>query len=410
MTVGDKTPRLFHGWIVVVAVHFALFVIFGVAYSFAAFFSAFQTEFSAARGDVSLIFAICGFLYFLIGAFAGQIADRFGPRRVAFAGMLFLALGLVIASFATSLYQLYVTYSIGVGLGVGCVYVPSVGAVQPWFVKKRGLASGIAVAGIGLGTLAVPLMATWLLGFTDWRHAFQILAIGSIVLGGGAALLIDNAPAKRGAFPDGLAAAPGLVRTQVPAGISLGQAFRTPTLWLWCASIMMCSVGLFMPFVHLVPYATDAGLSERTGVFLMSLIGVGSLVGRFGLAGVGDRMSRTSLLAALYAGMALMLAVWLGSSGVFGLALFALVFGSFYGAFVALGPAMATDFFGARNVSGIIGFAYTGAGIGNLIGPTLAGFAFDASGSYAAPIIVGMVCMLIALACAIALRRAPSYA
>jgi len=200
------------------------------------------------------------------------------------------------------------------------------------------------------------------------------------------------------------------VRTQVPAGITLAQALRTRTLWLWSASIMMCSIGLFMPFVHLVPYATDAGLSERTGVFLMSLIGVGSLVGRFGLAGVGDRMPRTALLAALYAGMAAMLMVWLGSRGVLGLALFALIFGSCYGAFVALGPAMATDFFGARNVSGIIGFAYTGAGIGNLIGPSLAGYVFDATRSYAAPILIGGVCMLVAFGCAMALRRAPSYA
>ena len=100
---------MFYGWIVVAATHAVLVVIFGVAYSFAAFFGAFEQEFAASRGDVSLVFAICGFLYFMVGAFAGQLADRFGPRRVVAAGIVFLALGLAGASRADSLAALYVT-------------------------------------------------------------------------------------------------------------------------------------------------------------------------------------------------------------------------------------------------------------------------------------------------------------
>ena len=148
--------RLFHGWIVVGAVHVVLFVIFGVAYSFAAFFNSFQQEFGASRGDVSVVFSICSFLYFLVGLFAGQIADRIGPRPVAIVGMAMLAVGLALAARAPSLAGLYVAYGVGVGLGVGCAYVPSIGAVLPWFVRRRGMASGIAAAGIGMGTLLIP--------------------------------------------------------------------------------------------------------------------------------------------------------------------------------------------------------------------------------------------------------------
>ena len=407
---AQDSPRFFHGWIVVAAVHAALFVIFGVAYSFAAFFSAFQAEFGASRGDVSLIFSICGFLYFFFGAFAGQLADRIGPRRLALTGMAILAGGLFYASRATSLPGLYIAYGVGIGLGVGLVYVPAVSAVQPWFARRRGLASGISAAGIGVGTLVVPLIAAWLIAALGWRRSFEMLAIGALVLGGSAAMLIDNNPARRGLSPDGVPVAAGAQPTRVVSGVSLRAAIGTRMFWLWYASITFCSIAMFMPFVHLVPYARDAGLSEATGVFLMGLIGVGSLVGRFGLAGLGDRLTRPALLAGSYGTMALMLVVWLVSSNVWALAIFATVFGAGYGMFVAACPPLAMDYFGARSVAGIIGCVYTGAGIGNLVGPTVAGFVFDATGSYSVPILIAIACMCLAAVCAILIRREPTLA
>lgn len=181
---------LFHGWTVVAATHVALFVVFGIGYSFAAFFTAFQDEFNASRGDVALVFSIFGFLYFLIGAFTGVLSDRVGPRNVCVAGMVFLVLGLIATSKATSIELLYVAYGVGIGLGVGFVYVPSVSAVQHWFVKKRGLATGLTVAGIGAGTLLGPVIGAWLIGLVGWREAYQVFAVFALVVGGGAALLI----------------------------------------------------------------------------------------------------------------------------------------------------------------------------------------------------------------------------
>ena len=397
---------MFYGWIVVAATHAVLFVIFGVAYSFAAFFGALEQEFAASRGDVSLVFALCGFLYFMVGAFAGQLADRFGPRRVVVAGIVFLALGLACASRAGSLAALYVTYSIGIGLGVGCAYVPSVGAVQPWFIARRGLASGLAVAGIGVGNFVVPLIAAKLAGAVGWRHSFEILAAGALVLGGVAALLIENRPQARGLYPDGARAGDGAPPpAQAAAGITLREALRTRAFWLQWSAILACGIGLFIPFVHLVPYARDAGHPEATGVLLVSLIGVGSMVGRFALGGLADRIERGTLHAAVYAGMAAMLGFWLVSTGVIALGAFAVLFGTFYGAFVALQPPLAMDLFGARNVSGVIGVLYTAAGLGCLLGPWIAGVAYDLTRSYAAPIAASIVLMLLAVALALMLRR-----
>src|SRR3982750_3654852 len=108
-----------YGW-VVVACAFALMTVgFAAAYSFAAFFSAFEAEFGASRADISLVFSVAAFVWFLLGAPGGMAADRFGPRKVALLGVVALVLGLWMASRAQSLAVLYASYSVGVGLGVG---------------------------------------------------------------------------------------------------------------------------------------------------------------------------------------------------------------------------------------------------------------------------------------------------
>jgi len=134
--------------------------------------------------------------------------------------------------------------------------------------------------------------------------------------------------------------------------------------------------------VHLGPYAMDAGYSEAQGVALVSLIGLRSLVGRFTIGVPADRLGRMPSLAAMYAGLGLMFILWLSSSAYWLLAVFAIVFGACYGAYVALLPSIVMDLYGPRSLSGIIGCLYTGCGIGTLLGPWLAGVAFDSTGTY----------------------------
>jgi len=392
--------RVFYGWIVVGAAFVALFVAFGSMYAFGAFFRELETEFAASRADISLIFALGGFLYFTLGAFTGALADRIGPRTIVGAGALFLAAGLYLASRAETLLGVYLLYGLGVGLGVGCMYVPAVGAVQRWFDRRRGLASGIAVAGIGLGTLVVPPLSTWLIGIGGWRFTYAMLAAGTLVLGLLAASLLEESPERRGLARDGAPPAPapqGGARPP-PAGLTLAQTLRSRPFWLLYAAGLLTSFGLFIPFVHLAPYAVDRGLPEAFGVLLVGLIGVGSVVGRFLLGGTADRIGRRFALGLMFAGMAAMLVLWLVAGAARpALVVFALVFGACYGGFVALMPAIAADYFGGRHVSGIIGTLYTSAGIGNLLGPTLAGLAFDLSGSYALPITVSALLNLAAV-------------
>ena len=374
-----------YGWVVVAAAFTLMLVGFTAAYSFAAFFGALEAEFGAARGDIALVFSVASFLWFLLGAPAGVLADRHGVRRVALIGITCLALVLWLASRAESLGMLYLTYSIGIGLGVGLTYVPSIGAVQAWFTANRAFASGLAVAGIGAGNIAGPLLAAWWIGLFGWRGAYVALALFVLVFGGVAAAFIKQ---KERSLSSGEL-----------EGMALPAALRTTPFWLLFASLVLSCVGLFVPMVHLGPYAVDAGYSHAQGVTLVSLIGLGSLLGRFTIGAPADRLGRLPSLASMYAGLGAMFILWWAASAYWLLALFAIVFGVCYGAYVALLPTIVMDLYGPRSVSGIIGCLYSGCGIGVLIGPWLAGVAYDSFGSYSLPIAAGAVFSFAAAAC-----------
>jgi MFS family permease len=377
-----------YGWVVVLCAFGLMFTGFGIAYSFAAFFQAFQAEFGAPRAHVSLVFSLCALLWFSTGVPGGMLADRFGPRGVCLAGVVCLAAGPALAAQASSVEILYLTYSLGVGVGIGLSYVPSVGAVQRWFTTNRALATGIAVSGIGAGNLAFPPLAAWWIGVFGWRGAYLALAALVLVLALPAAMAVENRRVR-----------PGVTQGGAPLpGATLGTALRSQQFWLLYVVAFLICVGFFVPMVHLAPYANDRGYSAAQGVTLVSLLGLGSLVGRFAVAGIA-------------AGLGLMFLLWWAAQSYWALAVFAVLFGSLYGGYVALAPTLCMDLFGARNVTGIIGCLYTAAGFGTLIGPTVAGAAFDAYGSYDAPILGCALLSFIGAALGLGLARArPAHA
>jgi MFS family permease len=383
-----KTSRIFYGWFVVAGGFAVTFVGFGCVYSFSAFVESLQREFGASRGSVSLAFSLAGFLYFALGSISGPLADRWGSRRVAAFGILLIGAGLALAGIAESLIEVYIAYGLGVGVGVGCSYVPAMGAVQRWFVKSRGLASGLASSGIGFGTLVVPPVAAYLIATLGWREAYLILGIIAVIIGGGMALLLENDPRNRGLYPDGEPPRADAQSAQ-PASSSIKDAIQSRRFIGLYAACLFCAFGVF-PFVHLAPYAVDHGIAQSSAVLLVSIIGIGSAIGRFFLGGVADRFGRERSLVATFAGMALALVIWVSSTTFWPLAIFAFLFGTAYGGWVALLPAVVMDYFGGRNVSGLIGILYTSAGIGTLVGPSAAGFAFDFSHSYTLAILFGI--------------------
>jgi OFA family oxalate/formate antiporter-like MFS transporter len=246
----------------------------------------------------------------------------------------------------------------------------------------------------------MPLLASLLIDAIGWRSAYLALGALTAVVGAGASLLIDSDPHDRGLAPDGLPGDQSLT-TAARNGESLREAVRSSTFRILYVSCLISAFAVFVPFVHLVPYALDHGIDSRRAALLVSLIGVGSTAGRFVLGAVADWIGRLRFLVVTGIGMALALAIWAGADSFARLAIFALAFGSFYGGWVAILPTVVMDRFGSANISSIIGVLYTSVALGTLAGPTVAGLLFDRTGSYA--LAIGLGCASNAVAAALSL-------
>jgi MFS family permease len=294
---------------------------------------------------------------------------------MVFSGIVALTTGYVVASQATSLPMLYLAYGCGVGVGLGLSYVPSIGAVQTWFSIKRAQASGVATAGIGLGTLLLPFIVGRLVPTLGWRDCFLVLALVVAVVGTPAALLVRRR-------------ARSLARVVVwKTSPSFRAAWATPGFAPFYTTIVLGSFCTFIPYVHIVPASRDLGLSTEAGTELVALIGIGNVFGRFVLAGFGDRLGPVRLLAALTAVVAASFLLWVAATNFAMLAIFAVVFGAAYGGCVGLYPAVAARLFGVGHIGAMLGYLYTGVGIAALLGPSVAGYAFDYTGTYLAPLL-----------------------
>ncbi|MFM8880783.1 MAG: MFS transporter [Betaproteobacteria bacterium] len=372
------------GWMVTFASMLALGIIFGASYSFGAFFSVLSNSFQAQRADISLMFGLAGFLYFVAGAAGGIAAVRLGPRLVASCGMVFIGLGAIAASRAETLQEIYWTYGLGIGLGIALVYTPVMGAVPPWFTKHRSLASGVASAGIGLGTLIIPPLVSLGISHLAWRETMFYLGLGSMLLGLIATSQI-RMPHQAGTLQQNL------------SGMSLREAVRSKPFWLLFGICTIAGPSLFFPFAHLIQFARDQGVGEVQAVSTIGFIGIGSIAGRFLIGFFADRYGRLVTMGVSNAILACSLLIWLLDPGWLGLMLFALCFGLSYGSVVALFPPICMDFFGARAVTGILGLVYSGAGIGNLLGPVGAGALFDRFGNYKLAVAIAVACAFMAV-------------
>jgi MFS family permease len=368
--------------VVVGAAALSTFTLFFITYSFGTAFSAMSEEFDAGKGATALLFGLVIFFLFVLSLPAGRLTDRFGPRPLMAVGTVSMGVGLLLTSVIHSLWLGYATYGLGVGVAVACSYVPMVAQVSAWFDRYRAAALGLASAGIGLGTLVGPPATARMIEAYGWRPTFRILAVA-----GAGALALATAMASR---------APGSAGAVVP---SLRETFARPAFRRFYLSGLLMGLSLFVPFVFLVPYAKDHGIEASTAATLVSLLGLGSLSGRLVLSAVAGRLGLNRLYRLCYFVMGSCFSIWLvaGSSFVL-LAVFALVLGLSYGGYVALSPAICAHLFGLAGLAGVLGALYTSSGIGGLVGPPLAGWLIDVTGSYTSAILAALVLALGAVA------------
>ncbi len=364
------------GWVAVGCAFVSMFICFGITYSFGAFFDSMSSDFDTSRSATSAVFSITTFIFFSGGIISGNAADRFGPKPVLIFGGLSMGLGLYLTSLINELWVGYITYGLGVGVGVACGYVPMVAVVGAWFERRRAAALGVAVTGVGFGTLLMAPLAASLINKYGWRQTYVIFGIGSVVV-----LLLCGFLTPR---------PPPSVEQQ--AGIRLRDLVKAPVFRYMYLSGFLTSLALFVPFVFLVPYAKAQGIDEVAAASLVGIIGGSSIVGRLGFGALGDKISSIRLFQTTFFIVAISYLVWLLASDSFTLLiLYAALLGAGYGGFIVLSPTVAAEIFGLVGLGTILGAMYTAAGFGGLLGPTLAGYLIDKTGNYKTAIITAMI-------------------
>ena len=364
MRTADTNTESAYGWVVVAAAFTVNAVGFGILYSFTIFFKPILTEFGGGRGAVSIIPSVAAALMLATGAVVGRMADRYGPQRMVATGAVLFSVGLWLASLSTSIWHVYLSYGLLLGLGVGLAFLPSNAAVGQWFSSRRGLATGIAVAGSGVGSVILGPFSQGLISTYDWRIATRILALIGFVLLSAAAVAIRG-------------------RGERHTSSVLPQMRTNSTFRKLYASAFIASFGYWVPFVHIVPYARDHGITAKDAALLVSVMGLCNIGGRIILGLVADRLGRRRILQLAVIAMSAAVLLWPFASGRLALLAFAAAYGFFAGTFISLLFALTADYFGSERLAGISGLLNTAAALGTLMGAPLVGLLFDTTGSYA---------------------------
>ena len=369
-------------WFTVVAAFLASAVTLGTAYSFGAFFESMSAEFGSERGATAVIFGLTTFAFFWLSLVTGRLLDRFGPRLVLSIGAAAMFVGLLLTSRVNSLEAGYVTYGLGVGIAAACGYVPMVAMVGGWFVHHRAVAVGLAVAGIGVGTMVMSPLSAALIDRYGWRDTYVIFAFG------GTAVLLLCLPLSARPPGDG-SPQPSRFRDALHSAV-----FRRIHL-----SAFALGLALFVPFVFVGQYAKDRGIGSVKAAVLVGVLGGASVVSRIGFGSLVRRFGSFRLYRTCYAIHGVSFAIWLVSGSSYALlVLFVLVLGVGYGGFVALGPIVISDRMGVAGLGSILGLLYTGPGLGALIGAPSAGWIIDRTDSYRWAILACLLACLVSVA------------
>jgi len=378
-------------WLVVAAAFGSMFTVFAVVYSFGAFFESMAREFHANRAATSAVFSITVFLYFALGSVTGVLADRLGPRPVLAAGALAMTGGLLLTSLAPSIWLGYLSYGLGVGIGVACGYVPMVAAVGGWFTRGRSLALGLAISGIGFGTLVGAPVSAALIRSLGWRETLVVQAVAALVL-----MLACAGLAQRPPVP-------------ATADLRVGAAVRTRRFAALYVNGVLAGFALFIAFAHLAPFAVRRGTDPVAAAALIGVIGAASAVGRLALSGIAEPLGALRAFQATALLFSASFAIWLLAPTYPGLVAFAAVLGVGYGGWVALAPSVVVELFGTERMGGTIGALFTGPGLGALVGPPLAGFLVDRTGSFTPAIATALALAAVGLLPILGLRVSSSH-
>lgn len=369
-------PDSRRAWLTALLSFVAMFVSIGTGFSYGVLVLPASRELGAAEGTVAGAFAVTVMVFFLMGAPAGMLADRVGARVVLLLGALTMGGGLLVTATAPNAAMLYVGHGLLVGLAMSSTFIPLTAAVSAVFERHRSMAVGVAVSGIGLGTLVMAPLLAALIRALGWRDSYLVLAVACT-----AALLACAAGTKG-------------PRLHSPHAAPASESTRTRDYRLMYASQVLLSVAIFTPFAHLPAYAEESGADAVDAAALVGVIGAASVLGRLGLGWVADRWGLFRTYRACFLAIGASFLAWLWPGAAYpALLLHAVVLGVGYGGFVTLLPGLVAHRFGLERLGGLLGILYTSHVFGAGLGPLATGLLVDRLG-YVPAGVAGLVCGL----------------
>jgi MFS family permease len=398
---GARVPtRFYYGWVIVAVCFLVLTLSSLVASSFPIFFVPIFQDFKESRGTTALAMSIHLVLSGLAAPFAGGLIDRFGPRLVMPIGALVTGAALLWLSQSSALWQFYVTFGVLAAIGSATLHITPLTAVASnWFMRRRGTAISIVVAGPGAGQLLLLPLLQNLIDRSGWRNTYfvfgaVILSVPTILI----LLFLYSRPSDRGISSEGedqLTEA-NKVKERETKVVTLDTAW-TATDWtvskavrsfrFWALTFVMAMVamGLFVVSVHLVAYLLDKGYSSILAASVMGLQGLINVIGTLLGGMLADRIGREKTVTLgmfMFIGCIVLLSIGGFVVSTFFVYGFAIFFGIGYGmAFPAL-MAAAADLFQGKHFGSILGVIMLSGYFGGAIGAWLGGFLFDLTHAY----------------------------
>jgi MFS family permease len=354
----------------------------GTYIAFGVFFNPLMETFGWSRaviaGASSLAFLMMG----VFGVLAGRLNDRFGPRPIMIVTALLMGLGCILMARLSAPWELYLFYGIIFGMGGSSIDVIALTTVARWFTHRRGFMTGVVKVGTGAGQFIIPLAAGWLILHYGWRMSFVVIGVvitSSLII---MARFLSRDPEAAGIAPPVSQPATTKTTLAAPLDIPLSSALRTVQLWTICLMNLFLVFCLLIVMMHIVPHARDLGVAPLKAAGVLSTIGAISMLGRFCGGMVIDRRSSGTVMAVSFF-LLLVSLVWLQfSDRTWMLYAFAVVYGLAHGGFfTAISPIVA-EFFGIRFHGTLFGIVVFFGTAGGAIGPLMAGYLFDLSGSY----------------------------
>lgn len=397
MKEWDET-RSFYGWVVVAAAAFGLslgvFPIF-VA-SFTVYFPAFGRDFHAGRGAISLAFAICNTVTACMAPVVGWLCDRIGARLVVLTSLLLFGSGLIAAqAIGSQLWELY-AFSLILGIAApGTNSIPYGLVVSRWFNRRRGLALGFMMIGIGAGAIVMPPLGRMLIASHGWRAAYARFGWAALLLAMPVvAMFLKEKPHQY----------PSQSHVDDTEGWLWRDIRASYDFWLMIVVFVLVSASVQACLIHLTQIMTDYGVTADVAALAASTSGAALLAGRVATGYFLDRYSGPKVARVIFASAAAGIALLsVPASGAM-----------FAGAFlVGLGLGAEADIiayllgrlFGLRSFGTAFGFAFGLFILAGGVGPLLMGVAFDRTGSYRIALVA--FCMATALAAVLLGRLGP---